>query len=306
MVTLLSEKYGPVNPLADMPGMKITMQMLTRPDFQAELFTISLDSDDRIYFSEIPWPHTLIFVFGYSITLYLSRVLQKEIHDRGGHLFHSSLFSYKIKFQKNRSYFICSIHYSEDFMKHHLEQASQGMRAWWELQSPVFYFSRSRITTREVMDLLSMLLYMEIPNPEVEFLTDELARVLLMDFLNESDPFFQPAWLGSNHFETFYQERDVLVGLSSEATPFSKMLLLAGIQNIPLFRKRLRQLYNMNIREFITEVRMSRAMKMLADPTLSIKEIAVKTGFASAFYFTRVFTNYFGLPPKSFHAKKDL
>jgi AraC-like DNA-binding protein len=156
------------------------------------------------------------------------------------------------------------------------------------------------------MEQLSMLM---IPNHDVlkdDFVIDELARAILMDFLQDQESLFQPIYIGAAQYEKFYFERDHLTAIALKTGSISELLKLAGIQNIPLFRKRLHQLYNMNIREFITEIRMSSAMKMLTDPTISIKEIAVKTGFASAFYFSRVFTNYFGLPPKSFHAKKYL
>jgi AraC-like DNA-binding protein len=82
--------------------------------------------------------------------------------------------------------------------------------------------------------------------------------------------------------------------------PVSKLLQAAGIRNIPQFRKKMNQLYHLNIREFITEIRMTCAMNLLKDPTLSIKEIAGLSGFKSAFYFSRVFTNYFGMAPKYF------
>jgi len=226
--------------------------------------------------------------------------------DRGGHLFHSIASSYKIRFQKDRNYIIIFIHYAEDFVRRNLEETVQTIRTRWELQAPVFYYNRPRITGREVMELLTSLILSAPADLKEDFLDEELARAIFMDFLQEDGSSFQPAYLGAKHFETFYKERDALIVHSLETYPISKLVNLAGIHQVPLFRKRLRQLYDLNVRGFITEIRMAWAMNLLKDPTLSIKEIAGKTGFTSAFYFSRVFSNYFRLPPKHFHSKTNL
>lgn len=55
--------------------------------------------------------------------------------------------------------------------------------------------------------------------------------------------------------------------------------------SLPVYRKR---------------VRLFRAKKLLEDPYLSIAEIAGRTGFSDASYFTRVFHGAFGLTPSDF------
>ena len=213
---------------------------------------------------------------------------------------------YQIRFQKNRNYLIISIHYSSNFVQNNLEETAQSIRHRWEFQSPIFYYSRSRITGREALELISMLVLPAPPELSEEFLIDELARAILMDFLQESGISFQPAYLAAKHFETFYKERDALFAQALQNLSLSKLLISAGIRDVPLFRKRLRQLYDLNIREFVTEIRMTSALKHLRDPTLSIKEIADKTGYSSPFYFSRVFAIYFGLSPKTFRMKTRL
>jgi AraC-like DNA-binding protein len=198
------------------------------------------------------------------------------------------------------------MHYSRDFVRLNLEDSAQAIRDRWELQAPVFYFSRAVISKRETMEQLSMLLLSGAEAWEEDFILHELARILLLSFLKEGEHVFQPSHLRAGDFETFYRERDALVALSSEVAPVSSLLGLAGIRHVPLFRKRLHQLYDINIRGFITEVRMARAMSLLRDPVLSVKEIAYMTGFASAFYFSRVFSHYFGFPPKYFRREKNI
>ena len=316
MLKLLSERSGPLQ-FTEIPGIegvgndrrnfqcdtggKIGMQMISRPAFEAGLFNIRLNSEEKIVFSEIPHPYTIIFVFGYSITLYLSSSLKKEIHDRGAHLFYSRSASYEIRFQKDRNYLVISVQYATAFVRQNLEETAQAIRRLWEINAPIFYFSRARITDRETLELLSALLLPAAAEPGI--MPDEIARVILTGFLQESNHSFQPAHLRAKHFETFYKERDDLTTQALKILPASKLLQQAGIRQVPQFRKKMNQLYHLNIREYITEIRMVCAMNLLKDPTLSIKEIAAMSGFKTAFYFSRVFTNYFGAAPKFFRPK---
>ena len=49
---------------------------------------------------------------------------------------------------------------------------------------------------------------------------------------------------------------------------------------------------------YITKKRMIRAKEMLADKTLSVKEIAYDLGYADYHHFYRTFKNYYGYSPK--------
>ena len=49
---------------------------------------------------------------------------------------------------------------------------------------------------------------------------------------------------------------------------------------------------------YITKKRMIRAKEMLADKTLSVKEIAFDLGYADYHHFYRTFKNYYGYSPK--------
>lgn len=52
--------------------------------------------------------------------------------------------------------------------------------------------------------------------------------------------------------------------------------------------------------EFLSECRIDAARRLLADPNLSIKEIAVKTGFRTSYHFSRVFRRIDGLAPTQY------
>jgi transcriptional regulator GlxA family with amidase domain len=50
-------------------------------------------------------------------------------------------------------------------------------------------------------------------------------------------------------------------------------------------------------KQFVQERRVALARRLLADPSLAIKEVATKTGFADAFHFSKAFRKIDGLPP---------
>ena len=68
--------------------------------------------------------------------------------------------------------------------------------------------------------------------------------------------------------------------------------------------------YGVTVNEFITEVRLSEAVKMIEMGEKSIGEIAISTGFADQSYFSKVFSQNYGMPPSLYvqsvlEAKED-
>jgi len=51
---------------------------------------------------------------------------------------------------------------------------------------------------------------------------------------------------------------------------------------------------------YMLRIRMRHAQRMLADPTHSVGEAAAACGYADAFYFSRVFRQYFGRSPRHY------
>lgn len=52
--------------------------------------------------------------------------------------------------------------------------------------------------------------------------------------------------------------------------------------------------------EYLHNVRLAHAHRLLAEKNMSLEEIAVKTGFGSGTYFSRIFKRVYGIPPKAF------
>jgi two-component system response regulator YesN len=52
--------------------------------------------------------------------------------------------------------------------------------------------------------------------------------------------------------------------------------------------------------EYMRRLRVEHARELLADPSLSIKEVAARTGFTEPNHFSRVFSRIDGVPPTAF------
>lgn len=70
------------------------------------------------------------------------------------------------------------------------------------------------------------------------------------------------------------------------------------------FRKVFRAKVGLSPNQYHLELRLKKAKELLDSTTLSISEIAYKTGFESVFYFSRIFKNKNGKSPKLYRVNK--
>jgi len=75
-----------------------------------------------------------------------------------------------------------------------------------------------------------------------------------------------------------------------------------GISRVQLYRK-VRALLNCNVNDYIITTRLQKAKYYMQHENLSISEIAFKSGFSSAAYFSTVFKSKFGVTPTAFKEK---
>jgi len=61
--------------------------------------------------------------------------------------------------------------------------------------------------------------------------------------------------------------------------------------------RKLKQEVNLSPSEFIKKVRLEKAKVLLVHTNQPINEIAYKVGYSDANYFSRSFTNFYGVPP---------
>lgn len=75
-----------------------------------------------------------------------------------------------------------------------------------------------------------------------------------------------------------------------------------GISRVHLYRK-LKELTNLSLRDYIRNIRLTEAARLLAEQKQSVAEIAQRTGFENVSYFTVVFKQKYGVPPSQYYAK---
>ena len=66
------------------------------------------------------------------------------------------------------------------------------------------------------------------------------------------------------------------------------------------FYRKVNALTGMTPNNYIRRIRMEESKKMLEETNLTISEVAYKTGFNNAFYFSKCFKGYYGMPPSRF------
>ncbi len=66
------------------------------------------------------------------------------------------------------------------------------------------------------------------------------------------------------------------------------------------FYKKIKQLTNQTPNDFLKNIRLEQAKKLLLDSNLNINEIAYSTGFSSPKYFRECFKKQYGESPSDF------
>ncbi|MEO6630495.1 MAG: AraC family transcriptional regulator [Mucilaginibacter sp.] len=69
------------------------------------------------------------------------------------------------------------------------------------------------------------------------------------------------------------------------------------------FRKLFKQVTGLSPNQYQLDLRLDKAKELLIATNLTINEIAFQTGFESIFYFSRLFKNKNGIPPKEFRSR---
>ena len=86
--------------------------------------------------------------------------------------------------------------------------------------------------------------------------------------------------------------------------PLEELALKAGISKEHLIRT-FREMYGIPPVRYRMERRMDKAVSLLMNTNMKIREIAESTGFRNIFYFSRMFKKLFGLSPKEFREQNN-
>lgn len=112
----------------------------------------------------------------------------------------------------------------------------------------------------------------------------------------------------SNPLDPFVQEIRELVmnNLSNESFTTEEIQNQTGLSRTQLYRK-LKSLTDMSGLQFINHTRLEEAQRLLKnEDSMSIAEISYKVGFSDPNYFSRKFSNFYGLTPKEFRVSEDV
>lgn len=92
--------------------------------------------------------------------------------------------------------------------------------------------------------------------------------------------------------------------ISSPDLSVESLAAEVGISRVHLNR-RLKEITNQSARDFIKNIRMRQAARLLREKKLSITEVAYATGFANPSHFSVAFKEIFGITPRAYAASDD-
>lgn len=88
--------------------------------------------------------------------------------------------------------------------------------------------------------------------------------------------------------------------LSNELFGVSELAREMGMSRSNLHRK-VKSITNITISQFIRRIRLTRALELLRESSMTVTEVAIMSGFGSLTYFTKCFNDYYGVPPSKFN-----
>ena len=91
----------------------------------------------------------------------------------------------------------------------------------------------------------------------------------------------------------------VEAGISNEDFSVQTLSEQMAMDRTGLYR-RMQSLTGISPSNYIKQIRMEVAARLLRDTSYSIQDIAFKTGFSTTKYFNKVFKEHFGMSPKEY------
>nr|WP_243748645.1 AraC family transcriptional regulator [Pseudomaricurvus alcaniphilus] len=75
--------------------------------------------------------------------------------------------------------------------------------------------------------------------------------------------------------------------------------------SVSALERRFKKYLHKSPKQFVNEIRLEHARRLLADGSEPIADIAMASGFADPSYFTRLFSRYFGCPPTHYRRLQE-
>lgn len=122
--------------------------------------------------------------------------------------------------------------------------------------------------------------------------------------------------LGSIH-ASLRRKNNIATGNTEVLIGQARMLMLAGLErpvspeqiadelnvSYSWFRKSFKAVTGLAPGQYILQLKIERAIQLLADPGKSVKEVAYELNFESAFYFSALFKKKLGVSPEQYRAR---
>lgn len=107
--------------------------------------------------------------------------------------------------------------------------------------------------------------------------------------------------------DTFPNDARLIVELNIENEKFnaSSLAEALNLSRSQTYRK-LKATTNLSTSEFINGVRLRKAVELLKETNLSVKEISYRVGFSDPTYFTRMFSKIHGQSPAKYRNLKTV
>lgn len=116
-----------------------------------------------------------------------------------------------------------------------------------------------------------------------------------------SSDFLSPSGAGNRQDKKFLNELTALIeqNLTDPAFGVEKLSRDMGLSRVQLYRK-VQALLDMNVIDYLAEIRLKKAKYLLRETTRPVAEIAYETGFGSAAYFTTFFKQHTQKTPSEY------
>lgn len=249
--------------------------------------------------------YKLRFILNNSFNYYDPKVGSAPMHERGYNLLYAPFVQEKISF-KDKSYANLEIHFSRDYLASfapHFSNLADWLRKT-ERHVSTRFCKINQVATVDMMHCIRDLLNSPYPGGLRKMHYDALVKELLIMVLYETSthPLRKIIRFTTKEIETLYELKTFL--LTNMDKPL-KLEQLAKMYNVTprTLKRRFFTLFGVKLYNFLLDIRMEQASKLLLETDTSIEHIATLTGYQSFANFSTAFKKHYGYPPKYFRSR---
>jgi len=266
--------------------------------------TLYFAEDEQVIFSS-PEPSIRLQIVlrnsYYFDSTYLGR---GAIHERGFHLHYAPAIDTILKFRQQETYSHLSIHYTAEHLMT-LQAGFPRLASFLEKirkGEPIIYNPSYCVADERILSLVDYMLNSHYTGHLQTTYFSMLAKDILLEALLriEETRDAKNISIGEDEVRRIYQAKEIM--LRDVHLPFSlpRLVAEAGLNPFRLTRE-FRAIYGMGLKEYLMEVRMKKAMRVLSETDTPVGTVAKDSGYATPQSFSLAFKHYFGCTPGSVH-----